>query len=145
MSRTKSHASKEKSLLNLTYIRILSRTNRLQARILAPSAGKRSWSSFMANLNHHVSISTMWRDTKKLTGNGSFRNITQIKSANSYPSAPILISEFLVNQYASISSDFHYDNIFPTNEKYSYSLQFLIRRARLVQSSHIYGKTHDSN
>lgn len=89
---------------------------RAKARAQVRSAKKRSWSSFIASLNQPVSTSAMWRDIKKLTGNGSFRPISQLKSNNSYTTDPLLISEILAKHYASVSSNSNYDQHFLTHK-----------------------------
>lgn len=91
---------------------ILYKKARAKARVLVRSGKKQSWSTFVAGLNHPVSISTMWRDIKKLTGNGSFRSISQLKTDHSITSDPLLISEILAKHYTSVSSNANYDSDF---------------------------------
>jgi len=59
----------------------------------------------MITVEHPVSISSMWRDIKKLTGNGSFRPINEIKIDNSSTSDPLLISDVLADHFSSVSSN----------------------------------------
>jgi len=65
----------------------------------------------------------MWRDIKKLTGNGSFRSINQIKIDNSFTSDPLLISEILANLFSSVSSNSNYDDFFLTHKLQSETSQ----------------------
>ena len=48
----------------------------------------------------------MWRDIEKLTGNGSFRPIAQLKTNTAYTSDPSLMAEIFAKHYTSLSSNY---------------------------------------
>ena len=52
---------------------------RLEAEKAKEQPQKQSWSSYVAGINKPVSLSVMWRDIKRLSGNSSSHHTTQLQ------------------------------------------------------------------
>lgn len=109
-SRRKAYRSYQSSHSQTDFINY--KKARANARAQVRSAKKRSWSSFIEGINHPVSPSAMWRGVKRISGNGSYHHISQLKSQDFYISDPSLITEALANHFSSVSSNTNYDDSF---------------------------------
>jgi len=85
---------------------------RAKARALVRLAKKRSWNSYVADINEPVSPSTMWRDIKRLAGKFTFHPISQLKSDATTLSDPQDISELFASHFSAVSADSNYDSHF---------------------------------
>ena len=82
--------------------------SRAKSRALILSSKKQSWSSYVSGINKPESLSTMWKDIKRLSGNSSLHTISQLKTNSQILSSSPDIAELLAKHFANTSSDNNY-------------------------------------